>query len=258
MILSANPESFKAFAAVWTNLYLAYGRSVTDDLIRIAARNFVGQDSDAIWQAVQEFQRDNETLPQNPIPVILRLMRQKNGVTEEQALKVYRKLLHCARFDVVFSDRRAAYAVSKVFGTVNALGMRPDNDYCNTKDQKDFISAYLDAKPQDLVNAPEVIQGSNDKQSPLVRFIGDYFECKKIAEVFYSNLGIKPRLYDDPPLKTSKALPSKPAINPNDTIGIDEVIETLRGLSAAFSVNSKKGKFDDVYKKITAYTAKEA
>lgn len=257
MILSANPESFKAFAAVWTNLYLAYGRSVTDDLIRIAARNFVGQNSDAIWQAVQEFQRDNETLPQNPIPVILRLMRQKRGVTEEQALRVYRKLLNCARFDVVFSDKRAAYAVSKCFGTVNALGMRPDNDFCNSKDQKDFVTAYLDATSQDLVNAPEVIQGSNDKQNPLVRFIGDYFECKKIAEEFYSNLSITPRFYDEPPLQT-KALPPK-QVDDTTTIGVDEVISVLRELSAAISVNSKrKGKYDDLYKKITSQTVKEA
>ena len=127
---------------------------------------------------------------------------------ESDALRIYNQILRgivggC--YDFVIEDPRACHAIRIAFGSLRALASLPDNDYINQKDKEAFVKAYVTAPNalNDVNHVFECYRGTDG--SPLVRFIGNWDNCKKLADDYYLNQGAKPRYPDNPSVK--KQLP---------------------------------------------------
>lgn len=109
-------------------------------------------------------------------------------VLEQKASLIYEKFFKYPKtgFDHVSSDRRAVYAFKVAFGTLTAYGSR--SDYIEGIDKKDFVKAYINARPEDYELAGNVIEGRyhyNDSANPTVVCMDS--QAKNIALKLYGN-----------------------------------------------------------------------
>jgi len=127
-----------------------------------------------------------------------------DAALEQKAALIYEKFFKYPKtgFDHV-ADKRTVYAFRVAFGTLTEYGRR--TNFIDGIDKKEFIKAYVNAKPQDFELAGNVIEGRNHNYAaddPSVICIG--VQAKKLAVEIY---GKKVRI-----VNTAKALPPAKAI----------------------------------------------
>ena len=187
------------FAVLWVKLFDAYGYRPSASQLVTAQEALSIYDINDIERAVNQAIRTLKYVPK--IADIVEIIEGKNedikARLENKAVQIYNKILRClGGYDVVIEDPRACYALSTAFGSIRSLSARPDNDYANQKDKEAFVKAYVTA-PDTLSGISHVFDGYKGTDgSPLVRFIGNNSECKRIADNHYAKQGIKPRYSD--------------------------------------------------------------
>lgn len=196
-------QDLPKFAVLWNQLYESYGVRASDNQVRTAFQVMLDFEFSQIKQAIAYLLRTSHFLPR--IADVVDVIKGKNAETksllEAQALQAYNKILRGIAgggYDLVIADDKACYALSVAFGSIKALASRPDTDYANQKDKEAFVKAYVTA-PDLLPDINHVFDGYKGTDgSPLVRFIGDYLTCKKIADEHYAKQRVNPRYPSDP------------------------------------------------------------
>ena len=196
-------QDLPKFAVLWNQLYESYGVRASDNQVRTAFQVMLDFEFSQIKQAIAYLLRTSHFLPR--IADVVDVIKGKNAETksllEAQALQAYNKILRGIAgggYDLVIADDKACYALSVAFGSIKALASRPDTDYANQKDKEAFVKAYVTA-PDLLPDINHVFDGYKGTDgSPLVRFIGDYSTCRKIADEHYAKQRVNPRYPSDP------------------------------------------------------------
>lgn len=126
-----------------------------------------------------------------------------DAALEQKAALIYEKFFKYPKtgFDHV-ADKRTVYAFRVAFGTLTEYGRR--TNFIDGIDKKEFIKAYVNAKPQDFELAGNVIEGRNHNYAaddPSVICIG--MQAKKLAvEIYGKNVRIVNDAKTMPPVKT--------------------------------------------------------
>lgn len=105
---------------------------------------------------------------------------------EQRAALIYEKYFKHPKtgFDHVTADKRIVYAFKVAFGTLAEYGSR--TDFIEGIDKKDFVKAYVNARPEDYERAGNVIEGRNHNSNacdPTVVCIGT--QAKSLAVKLY-------------------------------------------------------------------------
>lgn len=135
-----------------------------------------------------------EHVKHSPYPIkvsdIVSYWDRKNGNTtealEQRAALIYEKYFKHPKtgFDHVTADKRIVYAFKVAFGTLAEYGSR--TDFIEGIDKKDFVKAYVNARPEDYERAGNVIEGRNHNSNacdPTVVCIGT--QAKSLAVKLY-------------------------------------------------------------------------
>ncbi len=135
-----------------------------------------------------------EHVKRSPYPIkvsdIVSYWDRKNGNTtealEQRAALIYEKYFKHPKtgFDHVTADKRIVYAFKVAFGTLAEYGSR--TDFIEGIDKKDFVKAYVNARPEDYERAGNVIEGRNHNSNacdPTVVCIGT--QAKSLAVKLY-------------------------------------------------------------------------
>ena len=227
------------FAVLWNQLYESYGVKASDNQVRTAFQVMLDFEFCQIKQAIAYLLRTSHFLPR--IADVVDVIKGKNSETksllEAQALQAYNKILRGIAgggYDLVIADDKACYALCVAFGSAKALASRPDNDYANVKDKESFVKAYVAApdSPSDITHVFDGYKGTDG--SPLVRFIGDWNICKKLADEYYAKQGVNPRYPENPetvkPLVRAQAFIKEQAASSQE---IGNFIEELKKMITA-------------------------
>ena len=135
---------------------------------------------------------------QSPYPIkvcdVVDYWKKKSGQTdaqlEQRAAMIYERHFKNPKtgYDHV-ADKRTVYAFRVAFGTLSEYGSR--TNFIDAVDKKDFIKAYVNARPEDYEHVGNVIEGRNhrytDANSTVV-CIGE--ASKELAKKIYG-AGIK-------------------------------------------------------------------
>ena len=221
------------FTVLWVKLFDAYGYRPSASQTITAQEALSIYDIRDIENAINQAIRTLKYVPK--IADIVEIIEGKNedikARLESKATQVYNKILRClGGYDVVIEDPRACYALSAAFGSLRWLSSRPDNDYANQKDKEAFVNAYVTAPNtlNDINHVFECYYGTDG--SPLVSFIGNWVNCKKLADDFYLKQGVKPRYRDNPSEK--KQLPRPQAFVQEPTASSQEIENFIKELKA--------------------------
>lgn len=135
-----------------------------------------------------------EHVKRSPYPIkvsdIVSYWDRKYGNTtealEQRAALIYEKYFKHPKtgFDHVTADKRIVYAFKVAFGTLAEYGSR--TDFIEGIDKKDFVKAYVNARPEDYERAGNVIEGRNHNSNacdPTVVCIGT--QAKSLAVKLY-------------------------------------------------------------------------
>lgn len=135
-----------------------------------------------------------EHVKHSPYPIkvsdIVSYWDRKNGNTtealEQRAALIYEKYFKHPKtgYDHVCADKRIVYAFRVAFGTLAEYGSR--TDFIEGIDKKDFVKAYVNARPEDYERAGNVIEGRNHNSNacdPTVVCIGT--QAKSLAVKLY-------------------------------------------------------------------------
>lgn len=109
---------------------------------------------------------------------IVTYWEQRNGQTPEQleqrASLIYERYFrHVKSFDHVCSDKRVVYAFKLAFGSLQSYGQR--TNYIDAIDKREFVKAYVNARPEMYNMAGNVIKGyryASEGNAPKVVAIG--------------------------------------------------------------------------------------
>lgn len=159
-----------------------------------------------------------EHVKRSPYPVkvsdIVTYWDRKCGNTDEaleqKAALIYERYFKYPRtgYDHVCADKRIVYAFRVAFGTLAEYGSR--TDFIEGIDKKDFIKAYVNARPEDYKNIGNVIEGRNHYSNaiPTVVCIGGE-KAAKLANEIYNNrvMFMITNTRPAPALENKKALP---------------------------------------------------
>lgn len=97
---------------------------------------------------------------------VVEYWKRKAGQTtaqlEQRAAMIYEKFFKYPKtgYDHV-ADKRTVYAFKVAFGSLIEYGNR--TDYIDGVDKKDFIKAYVNARPEDYEHAGNVLEGHNHR-----------------------------------------------------------------------------------------------
>lgn len=131
---------------------------------------------------------------------IVTYWERKNGQTPEQleqrASLIYERYFrHIKSFDHVCADKRVVYAFKLAFGSLQSYGQR--TNFIDAIDKKEFVKAYVNARPEMYNMAGNVIKGyrfASEGNAPKVVAIGGE-ATRRLARQIY---GDEVRFSDDP------------------------------------------------------------
>ena len=131
---------------------------------------------------------------------IVTYWEKKNGQTPEQleqrASLIYERYFrHIKSFDHVCADKRVVYAFKLAFGSLQSYGQR--TNFIDAIDKKEFVKAYVNARPEMYNMAGNVIKGyryASEGNAPKVVAIGGN-ATRQLARQIY---GDDVRFSDDP------------------------------------------------------------
>lgn len=131
---------------------------------------------------------------------IVTYWERKNGQTPEQleqrASLIYERYFrHIKSFDHVCADKRVVYAFKLAFGSLQSYGQR--TNFIDAIDKKEFVKAYVNARPEMYNMAGNVIKGyryASEGNAPKVVAIGGN-ATRQLARQIY---GDDVRFSDDP------------------------------------------------------------
>ena len=129
---------------------------------------------------------------------------------EQRAALIYEKYFKHPKtgYDHVCADKRIVYAFRVAFGTLAEYGSR--TNFVEGIDKKDFIKAYVNARPEDYEQAGNVIEGlyHYSEAIPTVICIGGE-AAQKLAQEIYNNrvMFMITNKRPSPALENKKALP---------------------------------------------------
>lgn len=131
---------------------------------------------------------------------IVTYWEKKNGQTPEQleqrASLIYERYFrHIKSFDHVCADKRVVYAFKLAFGSLQSYGQR--TNYIDAIDKKEFVKAYVNARPEMYNMAGNVIKGyryASEGNAPKVVAIGGEVTRRLAREIYGNDV----RFSDDP------------------------------------------------------------
>lgn len=196
-------EIFKVRSLIRT-LHEFYGKQCQDSMLDIYVFALADYDFNVVQTALKNIVKTAKFMPR-PAEIIELIMQfqgqgaqdieRQKAILEFKASSAFRELMAHLDVgqDIVSDDWRFVFAVRVAFGSLLELAQSEEG---NVWLEKKFVKAYLLA--DDPSRCGHVLGGMyHNTSDPRVRYIGNKDKCKEIAQEFYSDRGMRPRLPTD-------------------------------------------------------------
>lgn len=214
-----SPQDRNAVLQAWNGMLSVYGRAPMSDPVAIGMflSVFEGYTARDVICGITDYMKSNNTYAAVPAQV-LEMIKNRRGEGEEELAKkaerAYQQLTLNANNanDWIVSDRRASVAIKAVFGSPQQFARTNYDEYTQERKHVAFIEAYKRATQKEIQEAQRLYGGFYARSdNPIVSFLGDYEECKRIALEEYE--GRHPRL-PAPPITDPKAMLPRKVVRP--------------------------------------------
>lgn len=218
-----NPQDRNAILQAWNGMLSIYGRAPMSDPVAIGMflSVFEGYTAKDVICGITDYLKSNNTYAAVPAQV-LEMIKNRRGEGEEaltkKAERAYQQLSLNADIanDFIVSDRRACVAIKAVFGSPQQFARKNYDEYMQERKRVVFIEAYKRATQKEIQEAQRLYGGFYARSdNPIVSFLGDYEECKRIALEEYE--GRHPRL-PAPPITDPKAMLPRTVVTPKRSL----------------------------------------
>lgn len=191
------PQELNQFGTMVNDAISMYRAPLNDRALNMFVSLFVQYSFNDCVQALEQCCRECKFAP-NPSALLAILNNNRDEKITENARRWWMAFLSLhvnSSCDIVTDDVRALEAFIKSFGSLS-LYLKSNID--DAKALEKFVDNYVKVKQR--LSGEKILSGDSGK-SPSVKFIGDYYNCLRIAKEHYKHTNKEPYYPLDPNLK---------------------------------------------------------